>query len=103
MFGSLDDLLLQVLTKIVEIIAVPCNPDNQVAIVFRVFLRITQGFGIDHVELDVVPVHAEITPDKLRNFPDCLVIIKKGRSKFLIQQSASGPKMVYFCSRFYHR
>jgi len=45
MFSSSDDLILQILSKIIKIIAVPCHPDDQVGIFFRFFLSIPECPG----------------------------------------------------------
>src|SRR3974377_1648065 len=49
-----DDLLLQVPGQVAEVVTIPGNPDDQVAVGSRVGLRLTQYVGTDDVELDVV-------------------------------------------------
>ena len=61
MFGPSDDLVLKILSQVIEIIAVTCHADNEVTVQLRVFLRLTECPGIDHVELYVVTVKAEVT------------------------------------------
>jgi 5,10-methenyltetrahydromethanopterin hydrogenase len=64
MFRTPDDLVLKVLSQVIEIITVACHAYNQVTVQLRMFLRLTEGVGADNVELDVVAVKAEVTPDK---------------------------------------
>jgi hypothetical protein len=55
-----DNLILQRLAQVAEIVAVTGHAHDQAAVLFRVFLRGPQRFGIDHVELDMMPVQVEI-------------------------------------------
>ena len=67
-FGSPDDLVLQVFSQVVEVIAVTGNPDNEVTVFFRMFLGILKGCCRNHIKLDVMAVHAEISPDEVAQF-----------------------------------
>ena len=62
-FRSSDDFILQRFYQVVEVVAVACHADNQVAVLFRVFFCVAQRIGRHHVELYMMPVHAEIGTD----------------------------------------
>jgi hypothetical protein len=64
MFGTKDDFFLKIFSQVIEVIAVPRNTDNQVAVIFRMFFGIPEHVGIYDIELDVMPVHPEIAPDQ---------------------------------------
>lgn len=65
MLRAPDDLILQILSQVVEVIAVTRHPHDQVLVLLGEFLCIPQGVGIDHVELDMMAVHPEIAADQL--------------------------------------
>ena len=94
MFGPEDDLILKILPEIVEVIAVAGYPHNQVPVQFRMFLCFTECFGIDHIELDMMTIEAEVAPDKRCEAIVTLFILKERRGKFLVEQSASGTQVV---------
>ncbi len=58
-----DNLILQLRPKVIEVIAVPGYPNNQVLVFFRVPLCIPKGVGRYYVELDVVTIHSEVASD----------------------------------------
>jgi len=89
-----DNFILEILTQVIEVIAVSCHPDDQIAVQFRMFLGFTQCFGINYVELYMVTIEAEITPYQSRKVPVTVFIFKKLRREFLVQQSASCTKMI---------
>ena len=60
MFCPVDNLVLQVFTQIVKIIAVPGHTYNQVAVFLRMFLGIAKCVSINYVELNMMAVHPEI-------------------------------------------
>jgi len=61
-----NDFVLQVFAQVVEVVAVACHPNNQVAVFFGVLLGIAQGVGRYHVELYVVAIESEVGPDQRR-------------------------------------
>ncbi len=65
LLGAPDDFVLQRFAKVVEIIAVAGNTDDEVAVFFRMLLRIAKRIGRHNVELDMMTVHPEIAPDQL--------------------------------------
>ena len=65
LLGTADDFVLQILAKVVEVVAVACHTDDEVAVVLRVFLCVAQSVGVYHVELDVVAVHTEVGADEV--------------------------------------
>ena len=89
-----DDLLLQLLGKVVEVIAVPRHPDNQVPVPFRVLNSITKGVGRNNIELYVVPIHPEVPPHKVGQAVDALVILQQLWCELLVQKGAAGLEMV---------
>lgn len=64
MLGSSDDLILKITAQIIEVIAVPCNPNNQVPVFFWIFLSITKCFRVHYIKLNVMTVHAKVSPDQ---------------------------------------
>ncbi len=84
MFGTSNDLILQLGSQVIEIIAVPCNPDDKVLVLFRMFLGIPQDLCRNHVELDVMPVHPEVAADQPGYLANAAVVPEKIRCKFLI-------------------
>jgi len=78
-FGAPDDLILKILAQVIEVIAVSCNANNQVTVLFRMLLRIAKRFGADNVKLYMVPVEAEIASYQCRKFLIALLILKKLR------------------------
>jgi len=64
MFGPEDDLILKILSQIVEVVAVSCHPDYQIPVQFGMLLCIAKCFGIYHIELNVMAVETEIASDQ---------------------------------------
>jgi len=93
-----DYLILKIFTQVVEIIAVPCHPDNKITVQLRVFLRFPQGGSIDHIELYMVPVKCKITADQRCEAFVALLVFEKLRSEFLIQQCSTRPQVIDFGS-----
>ncbi len=60
MLGAPDDLLLQLRTQVIEVVAITYYPHNQVLVFLRMFLCIPEGVGPHHIKLDMMPVHANI-------------------------------------------
>lgn len=54
LFGSGENLVLQVLSYVDEVVRVTSHSDDEVLIGFRMSLRIPQGFSLDDIELDMV-------------------------------------------------
>ena len=67
MFRPANYFVLKVGAKVVEIVAVTGNADNQVAVFLRMFLCIAKRFCRHHIELNMMPVEAEIAADKVTN------------------------------------
>jgi D-arabinose 5-phosphate isomerase GutQ len=88
-------LILQILSQVVEIIAVTSHPYNQIAIQFRVLLRFPESSSIDNIKLDMMPVKSKIAADQGCQTIVALLILKKLRREFLIQQCTSSPEVVY--------
>ena len=96
MFGPADDLILEILTEIVEIIAVPGNPYDKIPVHLRMFLCIPECSCINDIELDVMTIHTEITPYQCRQAIIAVLILEKLWCKFLVQKSAPCAEMVNF-------
>ena len=64
MLRPADNLILQCLANVVKVIAITRYAHNEPLVPFGVSLGIPQGFGIRYIELDMVPVEAEITADQ---------------------------------------
>ena len=95
LFCTLDDLILQRLAQIAEMIAVSGDPDDQICMLLRVQLRIDQCLSVDHIELNVVPVHIEICPDQIGHLFQPFLSFKDIWSKLLIQQRPAGLQMIH--------
>lgn len=63
LFRPVNDLILKIFSQVIEIIGITGYANDQVAVFFGMFLRVAEGVGRYHVELYVVTVHLEITPD----------------------------------------
>jgi hypothetical protein len=63
-----DNLFLMVDVQVHKIITVPCHPDQQITVFFRVRLGAAEGLGIYYIKLDMVPVQFEIGPNEVRQF-----------------------------------
>ena len=77
LLGPLDDFVLQFFAEIVEMIAVAGDADDQVFGLFRVLLRVKQRGAVDHVELDMMPVKAEIGADQRRHAAIKILVEKR--------------------------
>ena len=64
MLSSSYNLILQVLSQIIEVVTITCNSHYQVAIQFRVLLCMSKGICIYNIELDMVSIKTEIASDK---------------------------------------
>ena len=53
LFGTVDQVILQVRRKVDEVGAVAGDADDEVTILLRILLGLLQGIGVDDVELDV--------------------------------------------------
>ena len=77
MFRTPDDLVLKVLSQVIEIITVARHANNQILIFFWIFLRIQKRLSVNDIKLDMVTVHNEIRTDegrhigKTRSFDTC--------------------------------
>ncbi len=89
-----DDLILQSLAQIAEIIAVAGHAHDQVAVLLGVLLRLAQGVGFDHVELDVMAVHLEIRTHQMGHLLDALLVRQKLGGELLVEQGAAGAQVV---------
>ena len=103
MLGSGDDFLLQRLAEVAEIIAVPGNADNQIAVFFRMLLGRAKGGRIRHVELNVMPVQFKICAHQLNQpVQICIGLQKLGR-EFLVKQRSTGSDMIHLGRGFQNR
>ena len=64
MFSPFDYLILKILSKIIEIIAVTCHTDYQVSVPFRMLLCILQSFRINYIKLYMMTIETEIAADQ---------------------------------------
>ena len=64
---------LQRRRQVAEVVAVAGHAHDQVAVLLRLRLRLTQCLGRHHVELNVVPVQLEVRPDQVRQVVDALL------------------------------
>ena len=90
MLRSVDNLILKGLAKVVEIIRITGNPYNQVCLLFRVFLRVTESIRVADVKLDVMAVHSKVGSYQCHEFFNPVLIRKEGRCQFLVQQGSAG-------------
>jgi hypothetical protein len=94
MFCPFDDLILQILAKVIKVIAVTCHTYNQIPVTLRMLLGILQCFSINHIELDMMSVKTEIASDQCRKIIIAVLILEKRGGKLLIQESTSRPQMI---------
>ena len=62
--GAGDNLVLQLLSHIVEVVAIASHANEQVAILLRMQLGIVKGGGVNDVELDVMTTELEVGTDE---------------------------------------
>lgn len=55
LFRTFDDFVLQRLVQVTEEVTVSGNADNQILVIFRMFLSLNQSLTIHYVELNVCP------------------------------------------------
>ena len=78
MLRSRDDLVLELSVEMVEVITVARDPYDQVPVFLRLPLGSPQGVGIDDVELDVMPIEAEVGPDQAHELLQALTLKHPG-------------------------
>ena len=91
-----DDLILKIFTKIIEIIAVTRNPDNQITVKLGVPLCFPERFSIHNIELDMMAVQRKITVDQCSKTIIALFILKELRCKLLVKKGASRTQVINF-------
>src|SRR5208283_1734319 len=93
-----NDLVLECLRNIAEVVAITSHPNNQVAIFFGIGLGGTQSFRSDHVELNMMAVHAEIRSDEMQQAIDPLFSLHQRRRELLIQERSARSGVVHLGS-----
>lgn len=63
LFGAGNDFVLKVPAHIDKVVAETGHSDDKVAILLRILLGLTQDFGANNVELDMMAVELKIRPD----------------------------------------
>ena len=69
MLGSGDDLILNAFVQTGEIGAEARHAHREIPILIGAFLRLPQGIGTDHVELDMRAAHIHVGFDKRKQIP----------------------------------
>ena len=86
-----------------EVVAVSRHAHQEIPIFRRAGLGLAQGCGVHHVELDVVAVELEVSPDEARHLLDALFSFEDRGQEALVQQRASGAHLIHLAQRFDHR
>ena len=89
-----DDLILQACTEVDKVVTVAGDSDDQIPVLVRLLLSLSESFGRDHIKLDVVSVQSKIGSNHLSYFEQAFIIGQDLRSEFLIQQCAPGFQMI---------
>lgn len=76
LLGSGNNFLLVVLVQVNEVIAVSGDPNQQISVLIRRRLGFAQCLGINNIELDVMPIELEISPNEMRKLFDSLIAFK---------------------------
>ena len=74
MLRSLDDFILKIKTDVDEIITIAGDSHYEISVFFGMLLCVTERFGSDHIELDVMSVHSKVCTDEMRQFSNALFI-----------------------------
>src|ERR1035437_6480150 len=77
MVRPFDDLILQILSKIIEIIAVTCHTNNEVPVPFRMSLGILQGFSVNYIKLYMMTIKTKIAAYQSSQIFITILILKK--------------------------
>ena len=99
MFCSGDDFILKVAAKVDEVIAIACDTDNKVSMIFGIFLGITQGFGVDDVELNMVTIELEVASYQVREVMEVFTC-QCVWTEFHIQECAASSDVVELACGF---
>ena len=102
MFGAGDDLILQGVAEVAEVVAVAGHAHDQVAVLLGVGLGGAQRGGIDHVELDVVPVQLEIRADQVDQLGQALSDASTWGVNFWLSKRAACAHVVHFGGGLQH-
>ena len=65
--SALDNFVLYSFTKLCKESAESGHTDHEVAVIFRVFLRVSQLLGIQHIELNVIAAIREQGSDDVQH------------------------------------
>lgn len=82
MFGPANNFILQIFFQVVEIITISRYANDQITIVLRIFLRLSQRIRRHHVELYVMTVEVEISTNQRSDLRDSRIIGKKSDENF---------------------
>lgn len=86
-----DDLFLQSGADVADEVAVSRNPHDEIPVALRILLRPAQGFGVNHIELHVVPAHAEAGLREARERLGSRLLREQARQHFQVQQRHARP------------
>ena len=78
-----------------EVVAVAGHADEEVAVFVGAGLGVAQGFGVHDVELDVVPVQAEVGADEAAELVEVLLGLEDVREEALVEEGAAGLDLVH--------
>ena len=88
LFGAVDDVVLQAARKGGEQCAVPRDADDEVFVIFGVFLRVEQRFARNDVELHMAALLIKIRADKRHKVFKSLSAAQCRRMEFLVEEGA---------------
>lgn len=67
LFSPTNDLFLKVSAKIVEIITISGDPNDQIPVIFGMHLCVPKNVSRNHIKLNMVTIQSKIATDKLPN------------------------------------
>ena len=85
LLGSRDDLCLKSRSQVTEVIAITRHAHDEVAVAFRMRLRLVQCFGRDYIELDVVAIQFEVRTNEVQEIVKTFRAFHHTRRELLIQ------------------
>jgi len=94
MCRTMNDFVLKILAQIIKIVAISCHSNNQITILFGMFLCIQQRFYRNHIKLNMMTIHPEIATHKASKLCNAIFVIEERRRKFLVKQRATCTDMI---------
>lgn len=99
MLGPGHDLILKRACDVAEVVAVAWHPHDQVAVLIRVRLGVSQCGRRDDIELDVMPAEPEVCPDEAGKLGDPVLPFDETGAQLDVEERTGGSTVVYLGGR----